>query len=132
VAHICNSSYSGGRDQEDLGLKPALANCSWDPILKKVFTKKDWQSGLRYRPWVQTPILQTKKKKKKKTKPKQQTTTFSWIVSFFTFLPYFLIQTGSEPPSHPVLPLLPECWDYRRGPVYSLAGNRAFKKRSKI
>jgi hypothetical protein len=28
VAHICNSSYSGGRDQEDLGLKPALANCS--------------------------------------------------------------------------------------------------------
>jgi hypothetical protein len=23
VAHSCNLSYSGGRDQEDLGLKPA-------------------------------------------------------------------------------------------------------------
>jgi hypothetical protein len=23
VAHVCNPSYSGGRDQEDLGLKPA-------------------------------------------------------------------------------------------------------------
>jgi hypothetical protein len=26
VAHTCNPSYSGGRDQEDLGLKPAWAN----------------------------------------------------------------------------------------------------------
>jgi hypothetical protein len=26
VAHSCNPSYSGGRDQEDHGLKPALAN----------------------------------------------------------------------------------------------------------
>jgi hypothetical protein len=26
VAHACNPSYSGGRDQEDLGLKLAKAN----------------------------------------------------------------------------------------------------------
>jgi hypothetical protein len=26
VAHVCNPSYTGGRDQEDLGLKPAQAN----------------------------------------------------------------------------------------------------------
>jgi hypothetical protein len=26
VAHICNPSYSEGKDQEDLGLKPAQAN----------------------------------------------------------------------------------------------------------
>jgi hypothetical protein len=26
VAHACNPSYSGGRDQEDHGLKPAWAN----------------------------------------------------------------------------------------------------------
>jgi hypothetical protein len=26
VAHTCNPSYSGGRDQEDQGLKPVLAN----------------------------------------------------------------------------------------------------------
>jgi hypothetical protein len=34
VAHICNSSYSGGRDQEDRGSKPAWANSSQDPISK--------------------------------------------------------------------------------------------------
>jgi hypothetical protein len=28
VAHACNPSYSGGRDQEDLGSKPAQANSS--------------------------------------------------------------------------------------------------------
>jgi hypothetical protein len=26
VAHTCNPSYSGGRDQKDLGSKPAQAN----------------------------------------------------------------------------------------------------------
>jgi hypothetical protein len=34
VAHTCNPSYSGCRDQEDQGLKPAQANSSWDPISK--------------------------------------------------------------------------------------------------
>jgi hypothetical protein len=42
VAHFCNSSCLGGRDQEDCGSKPAQVN--------KPFTKKGWQSGLRYRP----------------------------------------------------------------------------------
>jgi hypothetical protein len=28
VAHACNPSYSGGRDQEDHGWKPAPANSS--------------------------------------------------------------------------------------------------------
>jgi hypothetical protein len=40
VAHACNPSYSGGRDQEDLGSKPAWANSSQNPILKKTFMKK--------------------------------------------------------------------------------------------
>jgi hypothetical protein len=31
VAHACNPSYSGGRDQEDPGLKPAGANSSARP-----------------------------------------------------------------------------------------------------
>jgi hypothetical protein len=26
VAHVCNPSYSGGRDQEDLGSKPVQGN----------------------------------------------------------------------------------------------------------
>jgi hypothetical protein len=32
VAHACNPSYSGGRDQKDQGLKPAQANSSRDSI----------------------------------------------------------------------------------------------------
>jgi hypothetical protein len=31
VAPTCNPNYSGGRDQEDHGLKPALANSLRDP-----------------------------------------------------------------------------------------------------
>jgi hypothetical protein len=34
VAHACNPSYSGGRDQEDCSSKPACANSLRDPILK--------------------------------------------------------------------------------------------------
>jgi hypothetical protein len=40
VAHACNPSYSGGRDQEDRGLKPAEANSSWDSILKNLNQKR--------------------------------------------------------------------------------------------
>jgi hypothetical protein len=32
VAHACNSSYSGGRDWEDGGSRPAWAKSSRDPI----------------------------------------------------------------------------------------------------
>jgi hypothetical protein len=40
VAHTCNPSYTGGRDQEDHGLKTAQANSLQDPILKKTLHKK--------------------------------------------------------------------------------------------
>jgi hypothetical protein len=40
VAHACNPSYSGGRDQEDHSSKPSWANSSEDPISKKTITKK--------------------------------------------------------------------------------------------
>jgi hypothetical protein len=40
VAHAYNPSYSGGRDQEDCGLKPAWANSLQDLILKKTDHKK--------------------------------------------------------------------------------------------
>jgi hypothetical protein len=40
VAYTCNPSYSGGRNQEDRGSKPAQANNSRDPILKKTHHKK--------------------------------------------------------------------------------------------
>jgi hypothetical protein len=35
-----NPSYSGGRDQKDQGSKPAQANSSRDPILKKLSQKR--------------------------------------------------------------------------------------------
>jgi hypothetical protein len=58
VAHACNPSYSGGRDQEDCGSKPVQANSSTRHYLeKKAFTKKGW-SGSRC-------TLKKKKKKKK-------------------------------------------------------------------
>jgi hypothetical protein len=42
-----NPSYSGGRDQEDFCSKPAQANSSQDPILKKPFTKKGLEKWLK-------------------------------------------------------------------------------------
>jgi hypothetical protein len=40
VAQAYDPSYSGSRDQEDHGLKPAWANSSKDPISKKPTTEK--------------------------------------------------------------------------------------------
>jgi hypothetical protein len=34
VAHTCNPSYSGGRDQQDRGSKPDQAKSFQDPISK--------------------------------------------------------------------------------------------------
>jgi hypothetical protein len=45
VAHSCNPSYSGGRDQEDCSSKPAQGNSSWDPISKNLLTK-NWAGGV--------------------------------------------------------------------------------------
>jgi hypothetical protein len=39
VAYACNPSYSGDRDQEDCGLKPAWANSSARPYLEKTHFK---------------------------------------------------------------------------------------------
>jgi hypothetical protein len=40
VAHASNPSYSGGRDQEDCGSKPAWGNSSQEPISKIPITKR--------------------------------------------------------------------------------------------
>jgi hypothetical protein len=57
VAHACNPSYSGGRDQEDCSLKQAWVNSFLDPILKKPITEK---KGLRE--WLK--VYATKQNKK--------------------------------------------------------------------
>jgi hypothetical protein len=49
VTHICNLNYSGGRDQEDLVLKPTQTNGSWDSILKTPNRKQSWRNGLSSR-----------------------------------------------------------------------------------
>jgi hypothetical protein len=40
VAHACNPSYSGGRDQKNHGSKPTRANSFGDPISKTSNTKR--------------------------------------------------------------------------------------------
>jgi hypothetical protein len=45
--YIYIPSYSGGKDQEDCGSKPALANSSGDPISKNPSQKSGWWSGSR-------------------------------------------------------------------------------------
>jgi hypothetical protein len=55
LASACNPSYSGGRDQDDHSSKPAQANSSMRPYLKKPFTK------IRLMEW-----LKVKKKYNKK------------------------------------------------------------------
>jgi hypothetical protein len=63
VAHTCNPSYSGGRDQEDCGLKPARANSSRDSISKIPITKKGLVEWLKVKTLSSNPSLQKKKKK---------------------------------------------------------------------
>jgi hypothetical protein len=47
VAHACNPSYSGGRDQEDQGSKSAWENSSRDPFSKIAITKKGLMEWLK-------------------------------------------------------------------------------------
>jgi hypothetical protein len=63
VAHACNPSYSVGRDQKDLGSKPAWANSSQDPSLKKPFTKKWMVVWLKVKALGSNPNTAKKKKK---------------------------------------------------------------------
>jgi hypothetical protein len=43
--HVCNPSYSGGRNQKDYGQSQPEENSLQDPILKISNTKHDWWSG---------------------------------------------------------------------------------------
>jgi hypothetical protein len=60
VAHICNPSYSGDRDQGHRSLKPAQANSSWDPISKNPSKKKKGLMAQGIRPGS-NPITEKKK-----------------------------------------------------------------------
>jgi hypothetical protein len=47
VAHACNPIYSGGRDQEDHGSKPAQENTSVSPYLEKTLHRKELVEWLK-------------------------------------------------------------------------------------
>jgi hypothetical protein len=47
VVHTCNANYSGDIDQEDHGSKTDKANSSPDPILKKLYHKKELVEWLK-------------------------------------------------------------------------------------
>jgi hypothetical protein len=69
VAHTCDPSYSGGRNQEDRGSKPAWANSSARPYLKKSFTQIGLMEWLKVK--VQFKVQYHKKKKKRKKERKK-------------------------------------------------------------
>jgi hypothetical protein len=73
VAHTCNPSYSGGRDQEDCGLKPAWANSSTRPYLIKTLHKNRAGGVAQGEPLSSNPVPQKKKKNILKTSKHTQT-----------------------------------------------------------
>jgi hypothetical protein len=73
VAHTCNLSYSGGRDQEDGSSKPAQANSSQAPISKILITKR--VGGVAQ---VEGPQFKSQYYKKKK-KEREICSTLSWV-----------------------------------------------------
>jgi hypothetical protein len=61
VAHACNASYSGGRDQEDRGSKPAQANSSRRSYLEKHHHKKGLVQWLKVKALSSNPNTIKKK-----------------------------------------------------------------------
>jgi hypothetical protein len=62
MAHACNPSYSGGRDQEDRGSKPTRANRVY---LEKTYHKKQLMEWLKVKVLSSSPSTAKKKKKKR-------------------------------------------------------------------
>jgi hypothetical protein len=62
IAHACNPSYSGGRDQEEHGSKQAWENSSKDPISKN--TSQNGAGGVAQDVGTEFKPQYCKKKKK--------------------------------------------------------------------
>jgi hypothetical protein len=64
VAHACNLSYLGVRDQKDQGSKPVWANSSRDPISKNpTHTKRATLEWLKVYALSSNPSTEKKKKR---------------------------------------------------------------------
>jgi hypothetical protein len=89
VANTCNPSYSGSRDQEDRGSKPAPANSSMRPYLKKPFSKIGLVEWLKVNTLSSSPSTA----KKTKTKTKNKSIGHLWKVLFLDSFLYSNILT---------------------------------------
>jgi hypothetical protein len=79
VAHVCNPSYSGGREQKDGGWKPAQANSSQDPILKKNHHKNRLVEWLKVKALVQAPAQQQQQQKKGAERESKRKELVEWL-----------------------------------------------------
>jgi hypothetical protein len=61
VVHACSPSYSGGRDQENLGSNLARGKISEDPISKIPFTKVELVEWLKVKALSSIPSTVKKK-----------------------------------------------------------------------
>jgi hypothetical protein len=68
VAHACNRSYSGGRNQEDTSLKPAQTKKFTRPTQKTLHKNRAVGVDEGEGPEFQAPVLQKTKQNKTKTK----------------------------------------------------------------
>jgi hypothetical protein len=64
VAHTCNPSYSGGRDQDDCRFEASPGKQFMRPYLEKTFSKKELVEWLKVKFLSSSPSTQKKKKKK--------------------------------------------------------------------
>jgi hypothetical protein len=65
MTHICNPSYSGGRDQEDCSSKPPRQIVHGTLSQRKTFTEKRLMEWLKVKGLSLNPSTAQKKKKKK-------------------------------------------------------------------
>jgi hypothetical protein len=77
MAHTCNPSYAGGRDQEDHSLKPARAIVRETLSKKKKITKRGW--------WALSSNLSTAKKKKGKKGASYLIQAITMLLYWFAF-----------------------------------------------
>jgi hypothetical protein len=83
VAHTCNLRYSGGRDQEDCGSKPAPANSLQELILKKPMTKKGLVEWLKVKVLSSNPSTEKKKKSERKRK---EVAIYGRVILWFMYI----------------------------------------------
>jgi hypothetical protein len=83
VACSCDPSYLGGRDQEDSGSKPAWANSSLDPILKKPITKIGLVEWLKLKALSSNPSTKQQQQKKNRTDTYPRRRNFVQVMFLF-------------------------------------------------